>query len=125
MKDHAGTSELKAVHDRLQHIHNVLGSHKQMYDLSTQMAKAAQAELEREVAKALADGYDGLDVEHTPGGTVYHPWDDSPPSYERTSAAAERYDFRGVTFADLREAHREETSLHDLPAHHEQNRDTR
>lgn len=76
---------------------------EKLHDLGDAVAKAAAASLERRLVKAFADGYDGVDVEVRVSGTVFRPWNDSPPSYEPHSAPADRYDFRGLTFAHLRE----------------------
>ena len=73
-------------------------------DLSDAIARGAMTAIERAVVTALAEDYDGVDIEHTPSGTTIHRWNDSPPSYDPMSAPAERYDLRDVTFADLREA---------------------
>ena len=67
----------------------------------TYAEKVAKKQL-REAVYLFAEGYDGVDIEHTPSGTVMHQWNNSPPSYGPLSAPAERYDFRGLTFADLR-----------------------
>lgn len=77
-------------------------------DLSDAIARSAHAALERTLVSALAEGYDGVDVEHTPSGTVYHRWNDSPPSYSPFSAPAGRYELHDVTFGDLREAWKNE-----------------
>ena len=76
---------------------------EKLHDLGDAVAKAAAACLERRLVKAFADGYDGVDVEVRLSGTVFRPWNDSPPSYEPHSAPSDRYDFRGLTFAHLRE----------------------
>lgn len=61
------------------------------------------------VVKALAGGFDGIDIRTTTGfppGQSYVPWyeDHKPPI--NVPAAVTRYSFDGVTYQDIREHHK-------------------
>lgn len=78
---------------------------EQLEEMYSKITQRYFEELERELVKALNDGYDGFDVHVTTSGkTEFHPWNGSPPQYGLHDAPAERFYLTGVTFSDLRES---------------------
>ena len=58
--------------------------------------------MNRELIVRLVDGWDYLDVVNTPDGIKLAPWnEEGGPRIPENSEPVLRYDFRGVTYADL------------------------
>lgn len=76
---------------------------------SERVAEAHYAELDRQFVRAVHDGHDYLDVHVDPGMEIeFIAWDEGEePDYGPFSEPLERYDLRGVTYADIRRAHEE------------------
>ena len=78
------------------------------HEASVAYAEAAAKVEFRQTMAHFARGYDGVDkYVDGMGETEIRPWNDEPPTYPDWDGPAERYDFRGVMFQDLRERHRE------------------
>jgi hypothetical protein len=77
------------------------------YELQTDMIESAVKSLaEREtyeVAHAFYEGYDGVDVhvDECVGWETIQ-WNESPPSYGPFDGPISRYDFRGMSYTDLK-----------------------